>query len=400
MKRSTQRGASTCLQVRTTSIKRMLAGAIGASAVLGGSALAQKTVDVYGLLDLGLTYNNRVATTGNATRSRFTMDPGNLQGSRLGFRGTEKLDNGLSVLFVLENGYTLDTGAAAQGGLLFGRTAVVGLAGDFGRVTLGRQVDFTYSDLAFYNSVIPMGTLVLNVHALNLDRSEGSRVNNSIRYNTPVVNGLSGSIIYGAGEQAGNSSAGRSFGLGIKYEAGPFRLGASYFQSKAAAAGGAPITTPSSDAGIACTNVNGKPGDTCLQTAMLASSYKLGRARLYGSFSQVRLPLTVAGGARRLGGPANEKNDVLDIGMVYDLTGRLALLTSVVQNRAQFKGSASRGRVAQLNAGFDYFMSKRTDIYTWVGSQRTADMLSPGIYGAPGEDRSQTVFQIGMRSTF
>jgi predicted porin len=384
----------------TISARRMLAAAIASGALLGGSAFAESSASVYGLLDVGMTYNNRVLTAGTATSSRVSMDSGNLQGSRLGFRGTEDLGNGLAVLFVIENGFALDTGAAAQGGLLFGRTAVVGFSGGFGRVTIGRQTDFIYTDLAFYNSIIPMANLVLNAHALNLDRSEGSRVNNSIRYNTPTAGGFSGSAIYGLGEQAGNSSAGRSFGLGAKYENGPFKIGAAYFQSAAAAAGGAPVVTPSSDAGTACVNVNGKAGDTCLKTFMLASTYRVARARLYASWSRVELPLTVAGGVRRLAGPSNDKMDVYDIGMAYDLTGQLALLTSVVQNRAAFKGSNGGGRVGQLNLGLDYVMSKRTDIYTWIGSQRTSDMLAPGIYGAPGADNSQTVFQLGIRHTF
>jgi predicted porin len=91
---------------------------------------------------------------------------------------------------------------------------------------------------------------------------------------------------------------------------------------------------------------------------------------------------------------------VYDLGMVYNFTPPLALLASAVQSRAQFRGSASDGRVNQLNVGLDYFMSKRTDIYTWAGRQRTSDMLSPGIYGAPGADLPQTVFQVGMRHTF
>lgn len=400
MKVFCRHGAHHFSQQTAISVTRMLAGAIASSVMLGGSAFAQSSASVYGLLDVGMTYNNRVLTTGTATSSRVSMDSGILQGSRLGFRGTEDLGNGLSALFVIENGLALDTGAAAQGGLLFGRTAVVGFSGAFGRVTIGRQTDFIYTDLAFYNSIIPMANLVLNAHALNLDRSEGSRVNNSIRYNTPTVSGFSGSAIYGFGEQSGNSSAGRSFGLGAKYESGRFKIGAGYFQSAAAAAAGAPVVTPSSDAGTACVNINGKPGDTCLKTYMVAGTYRVAKARLYGSWSRVELPLTVAGGARRLAGPSNDKMDVYDIGVVYDLTGQLALLTSVVQNRAAFKGSDSRGRVEQLNVGLDYFMSKRTDIYTWVGSQRTADMLSPGIYGAPGADNSQTVFQLGMRHTF
>jgi predicted porin len=64
--------------------------------------------------------------------------------SRIGFRGTEDLGNGLKALFVLENGFGPDTGMQGQGGRLFGRNAYVGLQGAWGTLTLGRQVNMTY----------------------------------------------------------------------------------------------------------------------------------------------------------------------------------------------------------------------------------------------------------------
>jgi predicted porin len=67
------------------------------------------------------------------------LTSGIASGSRLGFRGTEDLGDGLAAFYVLEMGINADTGVLGQGGLGFGRQSMVGLQGGFGSVSLGRQ---------------------------------------------------------------------------------------------------------------------------------------------------------------------------------------------------------------------------------------------------------------------
>ena len=59
-------------------------------------------------------------------------------GSRFGLKGTEDLGNGMKVGFVLENGFSADSGTLGQDSRLFGREAQVTLYGDFGQVSFGR----------------------------------------------------------------------------------------------------------------------------------------------------------------------------------------------------------------------------------------------------------------------
>jgi predicted porin len=384
--------------------KMAAAGAVALSALCASPSYAQTAVTIYGIVDAGFVYNNKVATGATTTGSSLSLASGNLQGSRLGFKGTEDLGGGLKSFFVAESGFNVDTGVSGQGGVLFGRTSVVGLSGGLGQVAFGRQTDFAFTNLSLYTSAGPyaFSTLVNNVHAMNLDRTEGARTNNSIRYDTPASLGnFKGSAIYGMGEQAGTASAGQSMGLAGQYTAGPFVVGLSYFQAKAAAAGGAVATTPSSDTGTVCANVAGNAGDTCLKTTTLVTAYQSGPMLAYASWSQVKQPLAGGATGRTLGGASNDKNDVFDVGMAYNVTTALKLLGSVVLDRASFSGaSAGSGRVIQYNLGIDYYLSKRTDLYSMIGSQRTSDMLAPGIFGASGGSNSQTVFVAGMRHTF
>ena len=102
---------------------------------------AESNITVYGIADTGVERLTNVNAQG---ASKWRMP--NLTGlvpSRLGFRGTEDLGGGLSAFFNLEMGLALDGGTLNNGGRSFGRAANVGLAGSFGRITLGRQINMT-----------------------------------------------------------------------------------------------------------------------------------------------------------------------------------------------------------------------------------------------------------------
>src|SRR5450830_252352 len=128
--------------------------AAGMSVVGGAYAqtnVASSGVTIYGIINPSLTYTDKVANATSAnptgTGSRLSMDTAVAQGSRIGFKGVEDLGDGLKALFTLENGFNADTGQLAQGGLFFGRTAIIGLSGRAGTIYLGRQKDYI-DDLA------------------------------------------------------------------------------------------------------------------------------------------------------------------------------------------------------------------------------------------------------------
>ena len=89
-----------------------LAGALG---VLGASAACASDVEVYGALDTALTWQNRDYVD-QAAASTLQMKSGQWIGSRVGIKGSERLDNGVTVGFVLENGFATDAGTLGQGG--------------------------------------------------------------------------------------------------------------------------------------------------------------------------------------------------------------------------------------------------------------------------------------------
>src|SRR5689334_4420243 len=78
----------------------------------------------------------RVSGSGSVAK----VSNGGLSPSRWGLRGSEDLGSGLKAAFVLESGFSPDTGVSLQGGRLFGRQAFVSLASaGAGEIRLGRQ---------------------------------------------------------------------------------------------------------------------------------------------------------------------------------------------------------------------------------------------------------------------
>jgi len=118
--------------------------ALAVLGALSGAASAQSSVTIYGIVDVGVQYNERgVAPVAPSTlytqESNWGIESGYQSGSRLGFRGAEALGGNWSAVFTLESGYDVSTGMSAQGGRLFGRQAWAGLAHTgMGTVALGR----------------------------------------------------------------------------------------------------------------------------------------------------------------------------------------------------------------------------------------------------------------------
>lgn len=115
---------------------------LAALSVLGafaGSALAAD-VTLYGVIDTGLVFQHADADMqGVDTVDTFQMKSGVTAGSRFGLKGTEDLGNGLKIGFVLENGFSSDTGSFTQDNRLFGREAQLNLSGAFGTLAFGRM---------------------------------------------------------------------------------------------------------------------------------------------------------------------------------------------------------------------------------------------------------------------
>lgn len=181
---------------------------------LSAAANAEDAVTVYGIVDAGA-----VVERGNIAGTQNKLSSGAQSGTRIGFKGTEKIGD-LTGLFVLETGIAADTGGFNQGNLPFARQSFVGLRGDFGTVTLGRQ--YTSYFLAL-NEADPFASGLAGTSS-NLMANSGIRMNNTVKYASPLFQGFGGEIAYGFGEVAGNSTASRQVSASVGYSMAPLTI--------------------------------------------------------------------------------------------------------------------------------------------------------------------------------
>jgi predicted porin len=202
-------------------------------ALVAGITQAQTSnVTVYGVMDAGIGSISNVGPT----KERVTgMQNGGLATSRLGFRGTEDLGNGLKVNFVLETEILTDNGdRQSVADSFFGRAAYVGMSSkDWGEFRLGRQNTLGYIFLARFD---PMGA---NNFGSPFSGDFGNaRVNNGVYYETPVLAGVKFSAQTGTAtastntgatdEVIGNTAANRINGFGVNYDRGAFSTAGLY----------------------------------------------------------------------------------------------------------------------------------------------------------------------------
>src|SRR5574338_760341 len=177
--------------------------ALAVAGLVSVPAFAQSNVTIYGIVDMGYAYRGDNVVDG--VKNRNGIDSGIANGSRLGFKGTEDLGNGMKAGFVLEQGILADTGSSAQG-RTFGRQSFAYLGGNFGTVGLGRQYA---PQFVLLDSLDPFGTGHVgasnNIYAIEV------RLDNLVSYTSPSWNGfnvVAGYTFSAAGnESRGNNTA-------------------------------------------------------------------------------------------------------------------------------------------------------------------------------------------------
>lgn len=195
-------------------------GCLALMALLGGGAQAQSSLTLYGIVDVSGQWNKQYSATTNQQESVWSIDSGYQSGSRFGLRGTEALGRGLSAIFTLEGGYSVDTGVSTQGGL----------QGDWGTLVAGRIPTPSSGTGTFdmWAAVDPFSAgFGINQSGSTFVAANALREDNAVLYVTPALGGIKAAAGYsfnrGGDEtapQGSNSSAmtlGASFGAGELY---------------------------------------------------------------------------------------------------------------------------------------------------------------------------------------
>ncbi len=212
-------------------MKKLIALAIAA---LPAAAMAD--VVIYGEAGAALE-NTKTTIDGKSNGSVTGVENYN---SKIGFKGSEDLGNGLKAIWQVEQKIGIDGSTKNTSNTWATRDSFVGLTGDFGTVQLGRLSNFqnVYSNLDPWKSEAGWNAMswaqetgsgtILSAAAYQ------SRLNNSIAYTSPEMGGFLVRALYSAaGEtRTANGQTEGVYELGLRYAAAGFYGQYSYTQGK------------------------------------------------------------------------------------------------------------------------------------------------------------------------
>ncbi|WP_292937789.1 porin [Noviherbaspirillum sp.] len=346
---------------------------LAAFASIAGSAAAQSSLTIYGVVDAGIDHQ-----TGGVNGAVTKLSSGMQNSNRIGFKGVEDLGGGASALFVLENGFGVDTGSALQGGALFGRQAFVGLKSNLGALTMGRQYTPIFGALCgeldpFSCGLAGTAANLMSQGGTPTGGGNAARTNNSVKYATPLVAGFSADVTYGFGEVAGNTSAARTVGAQLGYTNGKLTVR------------------------LAHNNVNDITASTSAKTTVLGGKYNCGAATVHLAYAINKGAYT---GNTNV--PLADSRDVL-LGVSVPF-GASTFLASYIRKSDKTVASNDANQIA---LGYTYALSKRTNVYTSyaridntvanrAGSAGGFYTVGNATEGGSG-DRA---FNVGVRHTF
>jgi GBP family porin len=416
-------------------VKRtLLNAAIGSCiATLATPLLAQSSLSIYGIADVGV----QMSWFGGGPQHNIAS--GIVEGSRIGFKGTEDMGGGYKAIFTLEQRVELDTGATSNTFLspfrnqnltrgvpppiasspllvsqvvlpprivnvnngIFDRTAAVGLITPIGAFILGRQYTPGYEVFAGADTfeVGRAGSWgnIANGSAGFITPGVAIRYNSALQYRLQLPNGIGASLMYGFEETGSTNFARRALGGNLRYEGNGFKVGVGYNREQ------------------------DQLGRKSLTTTTVGGSYAFGDAKLFAGYHRMENPnsyltpllapfLTQAVGpvagpaiAGIIGNNARVDAHVYTLGGHYRFgSNRLLAAVSHTNDKLPTDGDS-----LLYALGYDYFLSKRTDLYAAVAHIRNSNRAQLALGGAgyvggatatPGQDGNAV--QFGVRHRF
>lgn len=314
------------------------------AATLSGAALAASNVQIYGVVDMGITKGNGGQSSHpGALGTNDAWQVKQASSSRLGFRGTEDLGNGWSAGFLLEHRFNPDTGEKNATAPFFMQSTVSLTSKDLGTLWMGRDYipAFWVALKADPFGMDGVGQMGLGGLMANFSSNSeiANRTNNSVGFKSKRWNGFSADAAYSMGEDQGPSQS----GFNVQYQSGPLYAGLGFAKKNSPVA------------------------------ASLTNNDELLNVAVAYSFDKFRV----------MGYVAESKNKN------YDLKTRVYALgadAKVGNGRVKLAyydldaNQASNDR-RKLGVGYDYDLSKQTRLYFDAGVAQQKNKSSNSAFG-------------------
>lgn len=390
-------------------MKKYFAGLV---ALAAASGFAQSSVTLSGQVDTSVATAKTRNAAGAAVRKTGVF-PAGMASSFLRFEGREDLGSNWHSSFRLESGLNTDTGAgiatntnnqrsgAGTGvsALTFNRWAVVGVGNKafgeirFGRVYTAAFENFTPYDPFLTNGVGSSAALTLRLGQRNTQTA--LNVSNALEYLSPHYGqGFFARVTLALGENPSDGSlatsnprrAGNHEAIRVGYAKGPLSVAYS--------------------AGLTH-NTAGRTGTVSNQgdylNTNLAARYDFGWAKLLGQYVTERLDGASAAGGNLTGVASNvAKTRSFLLGAVIPVGAGNVKVSYVNGKLTDNIGSApEKGKLFAV--GYDYFFSKRTNLYTvysHIGNNADGNYGLSSAYVTPGQGRATSGFAVGVKHIF
>ena len=196
--------------------------ALAALTLVSGAALAQSSVTLYGVADVGIGKMSG-QKTGMISGSRI-----NNATSYIGFRGIEDLGGGLKVGFKLEQYINLKNGAVIDANnpqlqTDYARAANVWVEGGFGRFKMGRAGTPSYHGLMAWSILGDVNYSSVTERYGYV--GYGLHTNSQFSYKTPVFGGFSAEVAF---ITKGDNNNKAKYDLNLMYDNGPLSAAVVY----------------------------------------------------------------------------------------------------------------------------------------------------------------------------
>lgn len=347
--------------------------ALAVASLVSAPVFAQSQVSVYGIVDQAIDSGDYGGAIGRVQR----LSSGGYSTSRLGFKGSEDLGNGLKVNFMLETGVLGDTGALDNAnGQIWQRQSRVGLSGGWGEVNFGRQYSPLYT-IQGANDIFRVVGIGATYALTNVGQT---RVNNSIRYDSPGINGFTLAAMYGMGDTGAASGfqestvdpkdLGRHSGLNLRYGNGPVKLGLGWSNQKS--------TAPVAGSVLE------------LKTTALTGSYDFKIVAINAGWQQ----------ARNDASPRSIDNRVWTLGATVPVFGKDSI--KVAYNDLHDK-LASGSDAKLISLGYVHPMSRRTTLYGTYARMTNESLAAYSLFQTPGGGElgfDPSAVQVGISHNF
>jgi predicted porin len=295
--------------------------ALAVAAAVAAPMVASADATIYGRLheDFGSVSNgdeSTMAVTNNA--------------SRIGFKGSEDLGNGLKAIWQIESSLGNDA-ESFSGGSLASRNTFVGLSGGFGTALIGKH-DTPYKIIG--RKIDLFGDQYGDTRAITNGFGQDARLNNVVAYATPDLGGFGVLAAYAAPNAVDNSAtqldeSKGSYSINGTYTHDMFWIGAAYQDWLG--------------------NSTYNDGITAYR---LAGSIKLAGFKIVAGYTDQTAKTSGAG---------DDKLSTYGLGAAYTIGGKHVIKGQYYQGEYDPDGG-DKVTASTASVGYDYKLSKKTTV--------------------------------------